>query len=95
MSSCVFKLLCYNYLPLLLSKSSMKRAEMVINLKNDSIDVFGKTVRLNTISLGHYLLPIYRCPTPEIISEVLVSSDITDVNRVAFKIHRQFAHRSS
>ena len=82
-------------IPLLLSKSSMKKADMIINMKTDTVSVFGKVIKLNTTTLGHYVLPVYRCPTPEVINEVLTASDVADCGKTAMKLHRQFAHPSS
>lgn len=82
-------------IPLLLSKASMKRAGMIIDLINDTVKVFGTSVKLHTASLGHYLLPIYRSPSPAAICEVLLGSGKDDCDRVALKLHRQFAHPSS
>ena len=82
-------------IPLLLSKSSMKRAGMIINLKNDTVDIFGNSVKLNTTSMGHYVLPIFRCPTPAMISEILIANDVKDYDSIASKLHRQFAHPSA
>ena len=44
--------------PLLLSKKSMKKAGMVINFKEDTLNVCGKTLKLKDTSSGHYLLDI-------------------------------------
>ena len=82
-------------IPLLLSKSSMKRAGMVIDLNNDTVRVFGTSVKLHTATLGHYLLPIYRSPSPTAINQVLWGAGSDDCENVAFKLHRQFAHPSS
>ena len=79
-------------IPLLLSKASMKRAGMVIDLNSDTVTVFGKVISLNTTSLGHYILPIHRTSTPEFVNEILTASATESVERVAMKLHRQFAH---
>ena len=50
-------------IPLLLSKESMKKANMIINLIDDTAMIFGKKVYLQTTKLGHYILPIFHCPT--------------------------------
>ena len=51
-------------IPLVLSKSSMKKADVIINIKTDTVSVFGKEIKLNTSSLEYYVLLVYRCPTP-------------------------------
>ena len=63
-----------NNIPLLLSKYSMKKAEMVLDLKHDSVTVFNKKVPLSTTTLGHYTLPIYRMPDVQNISCILLNS---------------------
>ena len=45
-------------IPLLLSKDAMKRAEMVIDMKFDSLKVKSKTIKLMETSSGHYKLPL-------------------------------------
>ena len=60
-------------IPLLLSKSSMKRAGMIINMNDDTVHVFGQRLPLHTSSLGHYILPIYKTPTTALVNEVLVN----------------------
>lgn len=82
-------------IPLLLSKESMKRAGMVIDMNSDTVTVLGKRVNLETTSLGHYILPIFRPPTSEMVHEVLVASSSQSVESVALKLHRQFAHPTS
>ncbi|CAG2236725.1 unnamed protein product [Mytilus edulis] len=45
-------------IPLLLSKDSMKKAKMKLDLENDSANIFGKDVQLQCTSSGHYCVPI-------------------------------------
>ncbi len=47
-------------IPLLLSKSAMKRAKMNIDFSNDSVRLFNKTKKLNVTSSGHYCIPILK-----------------------------------
>ena len=82
-------------IPLLLSKSSMKRAGMILNLNSDSAVIFGKNVKLETTSLGHYKLPIVRPLTLRRVEEVLIAVDDPNTRKVALKLHRQFAHPSA
>ena len=50
-----------NELPLLLSRQSMKRAEMMIDFSNDTVNVGGKDIiKLTCTSSGHYYLPLTR-----------------------------------
>ena len=46
-------------MPLLLSKSYMKRAGAVIDLNTDTVTVFTKRIKLQTSSLGHNIMPLY------------------------------------
>lgn len=82
-------------IPLLFSKESMKKAEMKINLVDDSAFVFGREVQLESTSSGHYILPLCRAPTSECVHAVLFSCDLLDNDAVAKKLHRQFAHPSA
>lgn len=45
-------------IPLLLSKKSMKKANMVVNFGSDMVTAYGRHMDLKTSSSGHYLLPI-------------------------------------
>ena len=45
-------------IPLLFSRSSMKKAEMKINFQNDTINAFGQNIPLVTTSSGHYAIPL-------------------------------------
>ena len=47
-----------NDIPLLFSKSSMKRANMKLNFENDTINIFDENIPLITTSSGHYAVPI-------------------------------------
>lgn len=47
-------------IPLLLSKSSMKKAGVKLDLKNDTAEIFGVNVALNETSSGHYYIPIHK-----------------------------------
>ena len=78
-------------LPLLLSKTSMKKAGMVLNLADDTAVVFGKNVKLDMTSMGHYTLPISFPASPRRIECVLMSEN-DDSSNIARKLHKQFAH---
>ena len=45
-------------IPLLLSKSSMKKGQMKINFQDDTITVLDEKIPLITTSSGHYAVPI-------------------------------------
>ena len=45
-------------IPLLLSKAAMKKAGTSLDFKNDIIWIFGRKMKLETTSSGHYYVPI-------------------------------------
>ena len=59
-------------IPLWFSKISIKRAGMVLDLKNNLTNVFGKSLKLNCTSIRYYVLPLYKAPNLENIKHVLV-----------------------
>ena len=81
-------------IPLLLSIKAMKKAGMVWDFKQGTIEVFGKVVQLHISSCGHHSIPI-------IISEISVkecaliafdSDDPVMVHKWLKFLHLQFAH---
>ena len=81
-------------LPLLLSKTALKKAEAVINFKDDTIDIFGKKENLLESSSGHYMIPVQNHLDSKIepkITYSLITKD-DDVKKKAMKIHRHFSH---
>ena len=46
-------------IPLLLSKESMKRLKVKLDLENDVAEIFGVSQNLDCTSSGHYLIPLY------------------------------------
>ena len=85
-------------LPLLLSKESLKKAEAVLNLKDDKAMMFGKPVDLEYTSTGHYCVSL----TDQVLEENLVdqvmvidSDDVNEQKKIMEKLHRQFGHASS
>ena len=47
-----------NEIPLLMSRSSMKEAQMIINFDYDMAQIAGNQVKLNCTSTGHYCIPL-------------------------------------
>ena len=45
-------------IPLLMSKKTMKKMEMRLDLGNDTVCVWGTTIYLKTTYSGHYCLPL-------------------------------------
>ena len=88
-------------IPLLLSKTAMKKAGIVIDLNSDTAVIFGKKVPLDTTSSGHYCIPINAEFSVDEVAEVLktdegVSSenDNSELEKKFMKLHRQFGHPS-
>ena len=81
-------------IPLLLSKSDMKRMQMCLDLKNDTAQIMGKTAILNCTSAGHYCIPILREEVPVFTVDL---NDISDKERKKelVKLHRVFGHPSA
>ena len=49
-----------NDIPLLMSRSAMKRSNMVLDFVNDTVQVLGDTIRLESTFSGHYCIPLTR-----------------------------------
>ena len=83
-------------LPLLLSKDSMKKAEVVLDLVDDRASIFGKTVDLQCTSSGHYSLPINKTEIPIQPNFHVLFSDQADSEKTKTveKLHKQFGHPS-
>ena len=45
-------------IPLLLTRKSMKNADMALDFKNDNAMVFGEPIKLRNTKSGHYAIPI-------------------------------------
>ena len=83
-------------IPLLLSKPDMKRLGFKINLANDTLEINGRNIELDTTSSGHYFIPLKDCEmqieTVHVINEIENKSEkITMIK----KLHRQFGHPST
>ena len=86
-------------IPLLLSRESMKRANMAIDFKTDVAEVFDSKVRLNVTKSGHYTLPLTK--PAQLLTALGCKADVNVTLHVASemkvedqakKIHKQFAH---
>ena len=87
------------FIPLLLSKGSLKRARADLNFANDSIEILGQRLTLIETNSGHYVLPLTRkkacleAVERDIKANVtLTVTDTLTTNQKAIKLHRQFAH---
>ena len=88
-------------IPLLLSKTAMKRARMTLNFNNDTAEMFGKRIKLLCTTSGHYHVPISR-PPPDRgkLRHILFLNNIDKKGKVeklkiATKLHKQFSHPSA
>lgn len=90
-----------NDIPLLFSKSSMKKANMKLNFEDDTITIFNENIPLITTNSGHYAIPITRAKQlinnldrKTDMSITLTMSENNNNHNIALKLHRQFAHPS-
>ena len=88
-------------IPLLLSKTAMKRARITLNFNNDTVEMFGKRIKLLCTTSGHYHVPISR-PPPDRgkLRHILFLNNIDKKGKVeklkiATKLHKQFSHPSA
>ena len=82
-------------IPLLLSKSSLKKLDALIDIKNDRAQILGKDIDLKQTSSGHYCLDI--CQTKESsndVSKILLTEKVTSKSDVV-KLHKQFGHATA
>ena len=92
-------------IPLLLSKSSLKKAETVLDMKIDQAVMFGKEVNLYFSTSGHYCIDIQPnklskmdLPVERQSENVLIFEEnmtLSDKKKHIQKIHGQFGHASS
>ena len=82
-------------IPLLFSKSSMKRANMKLNFQDDTITIFNENIPFITTQSGHYAIPITKAK--QLINNVdretnmpitLTLSDSKDHHTIALNLHR-------
>ena len=91
-------------IPLLLSKSTMKKAKTVIDFENDTVEMFGKRVTLmHTSRGGHYTIALNRKAQAShqdfdtsmvyfVNLKKLKDYSSSEKNKVAVKLHKQFCH---
>jgi len=84
-------------IPLLLSRTAMKKAAIKLDLENDTANIMGQEVALNLTSSGHYCIPIDKSVEVPVESVCAVSLDVLSQNdrqKTLLKLHRQFARPS-
>ena len=88
----------YN-IPLLLSKASMKKAEVTIDFMNDSVSFFEKNMKISFTNTGHYCIDLTKDKVNDLdlafICEEINSANDVDKTKIAQKLHRQFGHPDS
>ena len=84
-------------LPLLLSKSAMKKAGVVFNVVTDVVEVLSKSMKLKTSSSGYYLLPLFpndgKYNALESTLALMATKDVICEKNLQ-KLHVQLAHCS-
>ena len=75
----------------------MKRARMTLTFINDTVEMFGKRIKLLCITSGHYHVPISRPPPDRSkFRHILYLNNLDKKGKVeklkiAIKLHRQFS----
>ena len=92
-----------NEIPLLLSKSSMKKARLILDFNSDTANVLGQDVKLHCTTSGHYCIPLtdtllgvdYGDNSSIILhTESLRTLSDDEKWKKAVKLHKQFSHAS-
>ena len=82
-------------IPLLLSKPDMKKMGFKINMANDTLEVNGVSIDLDTTSSGHYYIPLKECNIKvEKVHIVTELKTLKEKEKLIIKLHRQFGHPS-
>ena len=79
-------------IPLLMSRSAMKRGGMILNFEKDTMCMFGKESKLHVTSTGHYTIPIVMTPCKQTVDWVLATESHEEIPKKVLKLHRQFSH---
>ena len=88
-------------IPLLLSKESLKRADTVIDVKEDKVTMFSQPIDITFTSSGHYCVSILDESMTEndhetqVVLNVNSGNDVSLTRNTLTKLHRQFGHASS
>ena len=82
-------------IPLLLSKPDMKRMGFKLNMANDTLEVNGKYIELDTTSSGHYYIPLKECTIHVENVNITEMKSSKEKEKELKKLHRQFGHPSA
>ena len=78
-------------IPLLLSKPDMKRLGFKLNLADDTLEVNGKKLDLDTTTSGHYYIPLKTCELPlESVNMFIENKSHGEKQKMIVKLHQQF-----
>ena len=82
-------------IPLLIGKSSLKKAEAIINFQEDMIQLFGKKENLIVNSSGHYMIPVQNNVETRIIQNIKRNhiSMVEEVNEIAKDLKKAESHK--
>ena len=89
------------FIPLLMSKKSMKKGRMKIDLENDTAWVKERQIKLDCTSSGHYRLPLQDLKKMKKkmkeIEDVMITlgQDGSEKRKNVKKLHHQFGHPST
>ena len=87
-------------IPLLLSKRAMKKAEFLLDFKEDMMSVFSKRINLQCTHSGNYLASLTKhAEMASNASDILFIKKIADKlpsekRKIAEKLQKQFSHLS-
>ena len=87
-------------IPLLMSKSHMKKLGITLNMANDTASINGKQIRVDTTSAGHFILNLFgdnEHHDTELMQEIHAVNMLEENEAVQIKmlnkLHKQFGHR--
>lgn len=100
---CIAAQVVSDQIPLLISKQTMKKASMILDFKNDTVEAFGAKQRLIFTNSGHCSIPLNSKNTKEEVcvcavdNIILTNEDNSDPDRKTIlnnisKIHKQYCH---
>ena len=81
-------------IPMLMSRSAMKKAGMKLDLLNDKAEIFGKEVDLQSTSSGHYVISLKDSEANIEQSLFAEGIEFKEKEKIVTKLHKQFAHPS-
>ena len=79
----------------MLSKEDMKRFNVNIDMQNDTAEILGKELNLDTMSSGHCCIALQSCEIPlEKVCFTVSEKSGDEKQNIVLKLHKQFAHPS-